>query len=131
MSPPREAAGGIIAPLSAARTAQRAVPTRFRVQSAKISWNSSHEPESGSPALQRLMQFRFMGREQVRKEHGAFHEPAPSPLPSSAGAECGPLGQSVVRKQFQKEQDPTGWPAREDLSSVAWRRLEARPTESA
>src|SRR5437899_5289411 len=27
------------------------------------------------PALQRLMQFRFMGREQVRKEHGAFHEP--------------------------------------------------------
>ena len=27
---PREAAGGIIAPLSAARTAQRAVPTRFR-----------------------------------------------------------------------------------------------------
>ena len=77
------------------------------------------------------MQFRFMGREQVRKEHGAFHEPAPSPLPSSAGAECGPLGQSVVRKQFQKEQDPTGWPAREDLSSVALRRLEARPTESA
>ena len=42
--PAREAAGGIIAPLSAARTAQRAVPTRFRVQSAKISWNSSHEP---------------------------------------------------------------------------------------
>ncbi|PYK95965.1 MAG: hypothetical protein DME19_21385, partial [Verrucomicrobia bacterium] len=73
--PTREAAGGIIAPLSAARTAQRAVPTRFRVQSAKISWNSSHEPESGLPALQRLMQFRFMGREQVRKEHGASHEP--------------------------------------------------------
>ena len=42
--PAREAAGGIIAPLSAARTAQRAVPTRFRVQSAKISWNSFHEP---------------------------------------------------------------------------------------
>src|SRR5437870_8896420 len=42
--PAREAAGSIIAPLSAARTAQRAVPTRFRVQSAKISWNSFHEP---------------------------------------------------------------------------------------
>src|SRR5437016_2068146 len=73
--PAREAAGVISAPLSAARTAQRAVPTRFRVQSAKISWKSSHEPESGSPALQRVAQFRFMGREQVRKEHGAFHEP--------------------------------------------------------
>src|SRR5881398_460131 len=73
--PAREAAGGISAPLSAARTAQRAVPTRFRVQSAKILWNSSHEPASGSPALQRVAQFRFMGREQVRKEHGAFHEP--------------------------------------------------------
>ena len=73
--PAREAAGGISAPLSVARTAQRAVPTRFRVQSAKISWNSSHEPARSLPALQRLMQFRFMGREQVRKEHGAFHEP--------------------------------------------------------
>jgi len=28
--PAREAAGGIVAPLNAARTAQRAVPTRFR-----------------------------------------------------------------------------------------------------
>jgi len=28
--PAREAAGGIIAPLNAARTAQRAIPTRFR-----------------------------------------------------------------------------------------------------
>jgi hypothetical protein len=28
--PAREAAGGIIAPLNAARTAQRAVPTRFK-----------------------------------------------------------------------------------------------------
>ena len=74
MSPPAKQRGGIIAPLSAARTAQRAVPTRFRVQSAKISWNSFHEPESGSPALQRVGQFRFMDREQVRKEHGAFHE---------------------------------------------------------
>jgi len=27
--PAREAAGGIVAPLNAARTAQRAVPTRF------------------------------------------------------------------------------------------------------
>src|SRR5947208_13014839 len=34
--PAREAAGGIVAPLNAARTAQRAVPTRFRVQCAKI-----------------------------------------------------------------------------------------------
>jgi len=29
-APAREAAGGIVAPLNAARTAQRAVPTRFR-----------------------------------------------------------------------------------------------------
>ena len=28
--PARESAGGIVAPLNAARTAQRAVPTRFR-----------------------------------------------------------------------------------------------------
>src|SRR5437762_9306490 len=34
--PAREAAGGIVAPLNAARTAQRAVPTRSGVQSAKI-----------------------------------------------------------------------------------------------
>src|SRR5438552_18928943 len=89
MSPPREAAGGIIAPLSAARTAQRAVPTRFRVQSAKISWNSSHEPERSLPALQRLMQFRFMGREQVRKEHGAFHEPGGARLRRALTDSCG------------------------------------------
>ncbi|PYK97292.1 MAG: hypothetical protein DME19_16825 [Verrucomicrobia bacterium] len=48
--PAREAAGGIVAPLSVARTAQRAVPTRFRVQSAKISWNSSHEPQKVAQA---------------------------------------------------------------------------------
>src|SRR5437016_9923154 len=98
MSPPREAAGGIIAPLSAARTAQRAVPTRFRVQSAKISWNSSHEPESGLPALQRLMQFRFMGREQVRKEHGAFHDPPLTPSLSPSEGERVPEGR--VRGMF-------------------------------
>ena len=40
--PAREAAGGIIAPLSAARTAQRAVPTRFRVQCAKFSGRKSN-----------------------------------------------------------------------------------------
>ena len=51
--PAREAAGGIIAPLRAARTAQRAVPTRFRVQSAIISWNSSHEP--GGARLRRAL----------------------------------------------------------------------------
>jgi len=34
--PARESAGGIVAPLNAARTAQRAVPTRFRVQCAKF-----------------------------------------------------------------------------------------------
>src|SRR5438552_9082745 len=36
---------------------------------------ASHEPQRGLPTLQRLTQFRFMGREQVRKEHGASHEP--------------------------------------------------------
>ena len=87
--PAREAAGGISAPLSAARTAQRAVPTRIRVQSAKISWNSSHEPASGSPALQRVAQFRFMGREQVRKEHGAFHEPGGARLRRALTDSCG------------------------------------------
>jgi len=30
--PAREAAGGIIAPLNAARTAQRAIPTRFKAR---------------------------------------------------------------------------------------------------
>ncbi|PYM13149.1 MAG: hypothetical protein DME18_09645 [Verrucomicrobia bacterium] len=30
----RESAGGIVAPLNAARTAQRAVPTRFRVRAS-------------------------------------------------------------------------------------------------
>src|SRR5438094_175653 len=89
MSPPAKQRGGIIAPLSAARTAQRAFPTRFRVQSAKISWNSFHEPESGSPALQRVAQFRFMDREQVRKEHGAFHEPGGARLRRALTDSCG------------------------------------------
>ncbi|PYK95972.1 MAG: hypothetical protein DME19_21380 [Verrucomicrobia bacterium] len=77
--PAREAAGGIIAPLSAARTAQRAVPTRFRVQSAKISWNSFHEPYAQLVGNERNDRKGFMGREQVRKEHGAFHEPSLRP----------------------------------------------------
>src|SRR5439155_1227741 len=34
--PARESAGGIIAPLNAARTAQRAVPTRFRGSTCEI-----------------------------------------------------------------------------------------------
>src|SRR5207244_12367661 len=50
MSPPAKQRGGIVAPVSVARTAQRAVPTRFRVQSAKISWNSSHEPQKVAQA---------------------------------------------------------------------------------
>src|SRR5437879_5763236 len=48
--PAREAAGGIIAPLSAARTAQRAVPTRFRVQMRGCKTvETFHEPTHPSP----------------------------------------------------------------------------------
>src|SRR5213082_2246593 len=40
--PAREAAGGIVAPLDAARTAQRAVPTRFRGSNARrFAWEKS------------------------------------------------------------------------------------------
>ena len=35
--PAREAAGGTIAPLNAARTAQRAIPTRVRVMGMSVS----------------------------------------------------------------------------------------------
>ena len=37
---------------------------------------TSHEPAGGLPTIQRLTQTKFMGSEQVRKEHGAFHEPS-------------------------------------------------------
>jgi hypothetical protein len=36
---------------------------------------ASHEPENGFADFQRFAEFRFMDREQVRKEHGALHEP--------------------------------------------------------
>ena len=39
--PAREAAGGIVAPLNAARTAQRAVPTRFGGSMREIRWPKS------------------------------------------------------------------------------------------
>jgi hypothetical protein len=41
--PAREAAGGTIAPLNAARTAQRAIPTRVRGHGTSVSalqWNT-------------------------------------------------------------------------------------------
>src|SRR2546430_12320495 len=34
---------------------------------------SSHEPESGSPALQRLAQFRFMGRDRKSTRLNSSH----------------------------------------------------------
>src|SRR5438309_984777 len=80
MSPPAKQRGGIIAPLSAARTAQRAVPTRFRVQSAKISWNSFHEPgrlrvadPRSGPRLCEAQRFMVPSRDSRIVE--AFHEP--------------------------------------------------------
>src|SRR5438046_9379082 len=52
--PAREAAGGIVAPLNAARTAQRAVPTRFRCPMREIfrgnlSMNRAPPPALGHP----------------------------------------------------------------------------------
>src|SRR5439155_22777469 len=77
--------GGIIAPLSAARTAQRAVPTKFRVQSAKISWNSFHEPPLSRPSATlsppcgeragRGVPIWFMVPMRAQKRKEAFHEP--------------------------------------------------------
>ena len=40
---------------------------------------ASHEPENAFVDFHGLTHFRFMGREQVRKEHGTFHEPSPYP----------------------------------------------------
>jgi hypothetical protein len=42
--PAREAAGGTIAPLNAARTAQRAVPTRFRGSMREFSFREILTP---------------------------------------------------------------------------------------
>ena len=42
--PAREAAGGTIAPLNAARTAQRAVPTRFRGSKLEILFSGKSHP---------------------------------------------------------------------------------------
>src|SRR5437762_10590005 len=85
MSPPAKQRGGIIAPLSAARTAQRAVPTRFRVQSAKISWNSFHEPPLSRPSATlsppcgeragRGVPIWFMVPMRAQKRKEASHEP--------------------------------------------------------
>jgi len=69
-------------------------PTRVQI----LEVFPSHEPESGLPALQRLMQFRFMGREQVRKEHGAFHDPPLTPSLSPSEGERVPEGR--VRGMF-------------------------------
>src|SRR5439155_12026352 len=92
--PAREAAGGIIAPLSAARTAQRAVPTRFRVQSAKISWNSTHEPgrlrvadPRSGPRLCEAERFMVSMRDSSIVE--AFHEPPLSRPSATLSPPCG------------------------------------------
>jgi len=54
--PAREAAGGIVVPLNAARTAQRAVPTRFR---GSMRENFSRKPshEAGGARLRRALIF--------------------------------------------------------------------------
>src|SRR6185369_10944881 len=68
----------------------------MRVQSLEVE--ASHEPERRSP-IRRVSSARtklagsetdapiqrFIGREQVRKEHGAFHEPCPLTLILSPG----------------------------------------------
>ena len=51
--PARESAGGIVAPLNAARTAQRAVPTRFRgsmreIFRGNLSMNSNRCDDYGA-----------------------------------------------------------------------------------
>jgi hypothetical protein len=48
VAPAREAAGGTIAPLNAARTAQRAVPTRFRGSKREISFRRNLTPALSS-----------------------------------------------------------------------------------
>src|SRR5947199_5136843 len=63
--PAREAAGGIVAPLNAARTAQRAVPTRFRgsmreIFRGNLSMNRAPLPALGHP----LPALRGEGRER-------------------------------------------------------------------
>src|SRR2546430_1992589 len=56
--------------------AGRGVPIWFmapiHVQSLEVS--ASHEPENAFVDFHGLTHFRFMGREQVRKEHGTFHD---------------------------------------------------------
>ena len=60
--PAREAAGGIVAPLNAARTAQRAVPTRFRGLMREI-FRGNLSMNRPSPGL-RPPSPRFAGRGQ-------------------------------------------------------------------
>src|SRR6059058_373440 len=99
--PAREAAGGIVAPLNAARTAQRAVPTRFRgsmreIFRGNLSMNRAPLPALGHP----LPALRGEGRERganlvhgpnaCEERKGTSHEAAPSPLPSP------PMGERVA-----------------------------------
>src|ERR1039458_6994857 len=51
--PAREAAGGTVAPLNAALTAQRAIPTRFRGEGEMNSAGVKLHPVRSAPAVRR------------------------------------------------------------------------------
>ena len=98
--PARESAGGIVAPLNAARTAQRAVPTWFRIQFAK---------------------FCFMGSPPFIFRMHWDHEPPPHPpfghpLPLRGGEGW---GEGAVYGEPPAESPSTFWEeaARSDASS--------------
>src|SRR2546430_3787754 len=66
--PARESAGGIVAPLNAARTAQRAVPTRFNVRSF-VSGN-----------LPFILSFSARGGEGARRAAEGVFPPVHAPM---------------------------------------------------
>src|SRR5438477_1799371 len=72
--------------------------SRPTVHGANARWKSrgrsSHEPYAQLVGNERNDRKGFMGREQVRKEHGAFHEP---PLSRPAATLSPPCGERAGR----------------------------------
>src|SRR3989442_11890270 len=62
----------------AAASAGSNSPARIAMMAMTTSPVPFPEPENAFVDFHGLTHFRFMGREQVRKEHGALHEPRSS-----------------------------------------------------